>query len=108
MPRTARASVGGLWYHVLNRGNRRDVVFRKPRDYDAFVEAMADARRRLVVDLLGYFVSFRQACKNCPPHAGLGGRPMGVREANGSAWGGYGSLGGRSGARWPLVKRTAG
>ena len=56
MPRTARASVGGMWYHALNRGNRRAAVFHKPGDYDAFVEAMVDARARLPVDLLGYCV----------------------------------------------------
>jgi len=28
MPRTARASVADTWYHVLNRGNRREVVYR--------------------------------------------------------------------------------
>ena len=33
---------------------------------------------------------------------------MGVRVANGSARGGYGSLAGRSGARRPPVKPTAG
>ena len=44
MPRTARASVGGMWYHALNRGNRREAVFLKPIDYDAFVETMSDAR----------------------------------------------------------------
>ena len=54
MPRTARASVGGMWYHALNRGNRREAVFHKPGDYDAFVEAMIDARARVPVDLLGY------------------------------------------------------
>jgi putative transposase len=54
MPRTARASVAGLWYHILNRGNRRDAVFHKPADYDAFVAAMADARLRVPVDVLGY------------------------------------------------------
>jgi putative transposase len=54
MPRTARASVAGTWYHVLNRGNRREVVFHKPADYDAFVKAMNDAHARLAVDLLGY------------------------------------------------------
>ncbi len=54
MPRTARASVGGIWYHALNRGNRREAVFHKPGDYDAFVEAMIDARVRVPVDLLGY------------------------------------------------------
>jgi REP-associated tyrosine transposase len=54
MPRTARASVGGIWYHALNRGNRRETVFHKPADYDAFVQAMVDARTRLPIDLLGY------------------------------------------------------
>ena len=56
MPRTARASVGGIWYHALNRGNRREVVFHKPGDYDAFVAAMNDACARLPLDLLGYCV----------------------------------------------------
>ena len=37
-----------------NRGNRRDAVFHKPADYDAFVEAVADARRRLPLDRFGY------------------------------------------------------
>jgi putative transposase len=54
MPRTARASVAGTWYHVLNRGNRREVVFHKPADYDAFVKAINDAHARLPVDILGY------------------------------------------------------
>jgi putative transposase len=39
---------------VLNRGNRREVVFHKPADYDAFVTAMADAQVRLRADILGY------------------------------------------------------
>jgi putative transposase len=41
-------------YHALNRGNRREAVFHKAEDYDAFVTAMADARRRLPVDIFGY------------------------------------------------------
>jgi hypothetical protein len=28
MPRTGRASVGGMRYHVLNRGNPRETAFR--------------------------------------------------------------------------------
>ena len=56
MPRTARASVGGMWYHALNRGNHREVVFHKPGDFDAFVAAMGDACARLPLDLLGYCV----------------------------------------------------
>src|ERR1700675_49099 len=54
MPRTARASVAGSWYHVLNRGNCCAVMFHKSADYDAFVRAVADATARLPVDLLGY------------------------------------------------------
>jgi putative transposase len=54
MPRTARASVVEIWYHLLNRGNRREVVFHKPADDDAFVKAMAEATARWPVDLLGH------------------------------------------------------
>ena len=32
-------------YHALNRGNRRETVFHKPADFDAFVAAMDDALR---------------------------------------------------------------
>jgi putative transposase len=56
MPRTARAAVAGMIYHALNRGNRRETVFHKPADYDAFVQTIAEARQRLPVDLLGYCV----------------------------------------------------
>jgi putative transposase len=45
-----------MWYHVLNRGNRREAVFHKPGDYDAFVEAIGDSCARLPLDLLGYCV----------------------------------------------------
>src|SRR5215208_1354318 len=54
MPRTARASVGGVIYHALNRGNRREAVFHKPADYDAFVQAIADAAQRVPLDVFGY------------------------------------------------------
>jgi len=54
MPRTARASVAHIWYHVLTRGNRREEFLHKPADYDAFVKAMTDANARLPADILGY------------------------------------------------------
>ncbi|MDB5352582.1 MAG: hypothetical protein JWN86_3829 [Planctomycetota bacterium] len=54
MPRTARASVGGFLYHVLNRGDRRETVLHKPADFDALVDAIAQARLRLPPDILGY------------------------------------------------------
>ncbi len=46
MPRTARASVGGICYHVLNRGNGHAVVFHKPGDYAAFVDLIDAACTR--------------------------------------------------------------
>jgi putative transposase len=39
---------------VLNRGNRREPVFHKPADYDAFINTIVDARARLPVDILGF------------------------------------------------------
>jgi len=54
MPRTARASVGGLCYHVLNRGNGRNDVFPKGGDFSAFLQLLADANERLPMRILGY------------------------------------------------------
>ena len=54
MARTARASVGGICYHVINRGNGRSRVYRKDADYAAFTELMALANERLAMRVLGY------------------------------------------------------
>ena len=54
MPRTARASVGGVCYHVLNRGNARQPVFHKDGDYAAFVELIEKACERLPLRVIGY------------------------------------------------------
>ena len=47
MPRTARASVGDMCYHVLKRGNARAEVFHKAADYQAFLDLIAEACNRL-------------------------------------------------------------
>ncbi|MGH7254210.1 MAG: REP-associated tyrosine transposase [Nitrospirales bacterium] len=54
MPRTARASVGGLCYHVINRGNARADVFRKSEDYAAFRELVREAADRVRMRVLAY------------------------------------------------------
>ncbi len=54
MARTARASVGGMCYHVLNRGNGRAEVFHKDADYAAFLDLVAEANERLPLRVLGY------------------------------------------------------
>jgi putative transposase len=42
-------------FHVLNRGNARRTIFRKARDYQAFVQLLREARLRFPdVRLLGY------------------------------------------------------
>jgi putative transposase len=56
MPRTARASVGGMCYHVINRGNTSNEVFRANGDYHAFVDLIAHACQRLPMRVLAYCV----------------------------------------------------
>ncbi|MCX7424550.1 MAG: transposase [Planctomycetia bacterium] len=54
MARTARASVGGVCYHVLNRGNAREEVFYRKEDYAAFLDLMEEAEERLPMRLLAW------------------------------------------------------
>jgi len=54
MPRTARAAVGGLVYHVLNRGNGRMGVFRKRGDYGAFLQLLPDGKDKAKIELFGF------------------------------------------------------
>ena len=46
MPARARAAVGGLVYHVLNRGNARMRIFEKDADYAAFEKVLAQGQQR--------------------------------------------------------------
>jgi len=54
MVRRARASIGGLCYHVLNRGNGRSEVFHKDDDYAAFLKLLTQANDRVPMRLLSY------------------------------------------------------
>ncbi len=56
MPRTARASVGEICYHVINRGNARQQVFQKQGDYQAFVELIGLACEHIAMRVLAYCV----------------------------------------------------
>ncbi len=46
MPRTSRASRGGIVYHVLSRGYGRSDVFHKDDDFAAFVNLMREAHEK--------------------------------------------------------------
>jgi putative transposase len=54
MPRTARASVGGICYHVINRGNGGAQVFNKNEDYFRFTEMMNQACERLPLRVVSW------------------------------------------------------
>ncbi len=54
MLRTARATEGGMIYHVLNRGNGRMCLFHKPGDYEAFERVLAEGLDRYPVELFTY------------------------------------------------------
>src|SRR6516165_2433470 len=54
MPRAPRASVGGICYHVMNRGNSRRAVFHKDGDYQAFLKAIGHACIEIPMPVLGF------------------------------------------------------
>lgn len=54
MPRTARSAIGNTVYHVLNRGNGRMKIFRKPDDYAAFVALLIDGLDRARIELFAF------------------------------------------------------
>ena len=66
MPRTARAALGGLVYHVLNRGNGRMGIFRKPGDYQAFLQLLLDGRESWKGDIHLFKKGGRNSDRNHP------------------------------------------
>ena len=54
MPRPLRPIEQGLIYHVINRGNNRQGVFLKERDFEAFLQAMRDLKERRPFELYGF------------------------------------------------------
>jgi putative transposase len=53
MGRPRRLTAGGVVYHVLNRANRRAKIFHKHRDYQAFIEIVAQGLERTPCRVLG-------------------------------------------------------
>ncbi len=54
MPRTARASIGGVCYHVMNRGNKKAQVFHDGEDYQYFLSLITRASERVPMRVLAY------------------------------------------------------
>jgi putative transposase len=56
MPRIARGLADGFVYHVLNRGNGKQQVFHKEKDYDAFLYLTEEAKIRIPISVLAYCI----------------------------------------------------
>lgn len=54
MPRPLRPIDDGLVYHVINRGNNHQNVFRKQADFAAFLSTLAELKERKPFELYGY------------------------------------------------------
>jgi putative transposase len=69
MPRAARASVGGVCCHALNRGNGRQQVFFKDGDYLAFLKALAQPCEHIPMRVLGWSLMPNHFHPVLRPHA---------------------------------------
>src|SRR3989304_1293802 len=54
MGRPLRTAPGGLVYHVLNRANARQPIFKKDEDYHAFERVLAAVQERVGMRVLAY------------------------------------------------------
>jgi len=54
--RKIRNAPCGAIHHVVNRGNRRNIIFHKPGDYEAFVAVLTEACARFEMRLLAFCV----------------------------------------------------
>jgi REP element-mobilizing transposase RayT len=54
MARSARLELAGGWYHVINRGHQRRVIFRDAADYKNFLERLAEFPNRFGVRVHSY------------------------------------------------------
>ena len=54
MPRTVRRLVGGVCYHVVNRGNAQATVFHTDAHYHAFIELISKACSRIDMRVIAF------------------------------------------------------
>src|ERR1700687_3177043 len=56
MPRTRRLIEADGIYHVINRGNGKQRIFRKDEDFQAFLKVLAEGLNRYPIEMLAYCV----------------------------------------------------
>jgi putative transposase len=56
MARIPRNVAGNIVYHVLNRANGREQIFRKPKDYEAFIKVLFEAKEKYPMRILSFCI----------------------------------------------------
>ena len=56
MPRSCRQTAPECVHHVVNRGNRKAVIFHKPGDYKAFLRVLAQAVNKYEMRVLSFSI----------------------------------------------------
>ncbi len=54
MPRIARRNLGQGYFHVLNRGNHRQMLFRRSEEFTVFLELLGQSVEKFQMQLWGY------------------------------------------------------
>lgn len=54
MPRAPRISLEGLVYHIINRGNNRQAVFKEEEDFDTYLKTVSRFKQKYSFKLYGY------------------------------------------------------
>ncbi len=54
MPRQKRSDEAGVIYHALNRSNDRKKIFKKPADYDAFIQILDEGLQKYTAELFAF------------------------------------------------------
>lgn len=56
MSRPLRADIAGIIYHVINRANGRLGIFKKDKDYQAFLNTLVEAKEKFAVKVLVFCI----------------------------------------------------
>lgn len=54
MPRIARGLADNQIYHIINRGNRREVVFHDNYDYEKFLKLLIESKEKYAIKIYAY------------------------------------------------------
>jgi putative transposase len=54
MPRPPRSAESGMIYHVLNRANGREKIFKKQKDFEAFQDILLEAKEKYPMRILSF------------------------------------------------------